>query len=60
MKQCAVLIHFTGKSLYMFRVSTSPIIRGTKNCNRSLTATSFQRGQIGTWPRWREVAVPIL
>jgi len=27
------------------------------------TGTSLQRGQIGTvpiWPRWREVAVPIL
>ena len=24
------------------------------------TATSLQRGQVGTWPRWREVSVPIL
>jgi len=31
---------------------TAPIIRSTKNCNRSL-----QRGPIG--PRWREVAVPV-
>jgi len=30
------LIYFTAKSLYMFRVSTAPIIRSTKNCNRSL------------------------
>ena len=30
------LIYFTAKSLYMFRVSTAPIITSTKNCNRSL------------------------
>ena len=30
------LIYFNAKSLYMFRVSTAPIIRSTKNCNRSL------------------------
>jgi len=30
------LIYFTAQSLYMFRVSTALIIRGTKNCNRSL------------------------
>jgi len=29
-------IYFNAKSLYMFRVSTAPIIRSTKNCNRSL------------------------
>ena len=36
-------VHF-----YMFRVSTTPIIRSTQNCNYSLrycTATSLQRGQ---------------
>jgi len=41
----------------MFRVSTTPIIRGTQNCNYSLrycAATSLQRGQ--AWPRWRELA----
>ena len=27
---------FTAKSLYLFRVSAAPIIRRTKNCNRSL------------------------
>jgi len=44
-------------SLYMFRVSTTPIIRSTQNCNYSLrfcAATSLQRGQ--AWPHWREVA----
>jgi len=30
------LIYFTAKSLYMFRVSTAPIIKSTKNCNCSL------------------------
>ena len=54
------LIYFTAKSLYMFRVFTAPIIRSTNNCNRSLPSTSLQRGQVPTWPRWREVAVPIL
>jgi len=29
------LIYFTANSLYMFRVSTAPIISSTKNCNRS-------------------------
>jgi len=35
-------------SLYMFRVSSTPIIRSTQNCNYSLrycAATSLQRGQ---------------
>ena len=52
---------FTAESLYMFRVSTVPIIRSTKTVTAASatdhnigTATSFQRGQIGTWPRWRE------
>jgi len=30
------LIYHTAKSLYMFQVSTVPIIRSNKNCNRSL------------------------
>jgi len=41
----------------MFRVSTTPIINSTQNCNYSLrycAATSLQRGQ--AWPRWRAVA----
>ena len=40
----------------MFRVSTTPIIRSTQNCNYSLrhcAVTSLQRRQ--AWPRWREV-----
>ena len=50
-------IYYSASSLYMFRVSTTPIIRNTQNCNYSLrycAATSFQCGQ--AWPRWREVA----
>ena len=41
----------------MFRVSTTPIIRSTQNCNYSLrysAGTSLQRGE--AWPHWREVA----
>jgi len=50
-------IYYSASSLYMFRVSTTPIIRITQNCNYSLrycAATSLQRGQ--AWPCWREVA----
>jgi len=57
------LIYFTAKSLYMFRVSTAPIIKSTVTAASGTghnigTATSLQRGQI--CPRWREVAVPVL
>ena len=50
-------IYYSASSLYMFRVSNTPIIRSKQNCNYSLrycTATSLQPGQ--AWPRWREVA----
>ena len=50
-------IYYSASSLYMFRVSTTPIIRSTQNCNCSLrycAATHLKRGQ--GWPRWREVA----
>jgi len=40
---------YSASSLYMFRVSTTPIIRSTQNCNYSLRWPS--------WPRWRDVAV---
>jgi len=49
-------IYYSAISVYMFRVSTTPIITSTQNCNYSLrycAATSLQRGQ---WPRWRKVA----
>jgi len=46
-------IYYSASSLYMFRVSTTPIIMSTQNCNYSLrywsyffcAATSLQRGQ---------------
>ena len=50
-------IYYSANSLYMFRVSTTPIIRSTQNCNYRhwyCAATSLQRGQAS--PRWREVA----
>jgi len=53
-------IYYYASSLYMFRMSTTPIIRSTQNCNYSLrycSATSIQRGHGKlAWPRWREVA----
>ena len=50
-------IYYSASSLYMFRVSITPIIRSTQNCNYSLrycAATSLQRGQ--AWPHWRKEA----
>jgi len=45
-------IYYSASSLYMFRVSTTPIIRSTQNCNYSLrywsffcAVTSLQSGQ---------------
>jgi len=41
-------VYFSASSLYMSRVSTTPIIRSTQNCNYSLrdcAATSLQSGQ---------------
>ena len=43
-------IYYFASSLYMFRVSTTPIIRSTQNCNyspRYFTAASLQRSQVG-------------
>jgi len=40
-------IYYSASSLYMFWVSTTPIIRGTQNCNYSLrycAAASLQHG----------------
>jgi len=46
-------IYYSASSLYMFRVSTTPIIRSTQNCNYSLrywscfcAAIFLQRGQM--------------
>ena len=50
--------------LYMFRVSTTPIIRSTQNCNYSLRYWSYFYVQLPpsnvadlgqAWPHWREV-----
>ena len=51
-------IYYSASSLYMFRVSTTPIIRSTQNCNYSLWYWShFLCSYLSpTWPRWREVA----
>ena len=41
-------IYYSARSLYTFRVSTTPIIRSMQNCNYSLrycAAISLQRGQ---------------
>ena len=42
---CKITLHVSG--------DTAPIIRSAKNFNRSLR-------YLPTWPRWKEVAVPIL
>ena len=59
-------IYYSSSSPYTFWVLTTPIIRSTQNCNYSLqywsyicAAISLQRGQVRTWPRWREVAAQI-
>jgi len=44
-------LYYSASSLYMFRVSTTPIIRSTQNCNSSLRYCAKL-----AWPRWREVA----
>ena len=54
-------ICYSASSFYMFRVSTTPIIRSKQNCKyilRYCATTSLQRGQVAkpAWPRWREVA----
>jgi len=62
---------FSAKSLYMFRVSQHPssgvlkTVTATSGTGHNTgTATSLQRGQIGTavpiWPRWREVAAVVV
>ena len=48
--------------LYMFRMSTTSIIRSTQNCNYSLQYWSYflciyLPPTWPSWPRWREVAV---
>ena len=43
-------VYYSASSLYMFWVTTTPIILSTQNCNYSLrcwSATSLQRSQVG-------------
>jgi len=53
---------FSAKSLYMFQVSQHP----SSGVLKTVTAASGTGHNIGTatslqlWPRWREVAVPVL
>ena len=47
---------FTAKLLYMFRVSQHP----SSEVLKTVTAASGTGHIIPTWPRCREVAVPIL
>ena len=51
---CKITLHTSGV--------TTPIIRSAKDCNRSLRYRSYYRYSFfpPTWPRWREVAVPII
>ena len=54
-------IYYSASSLYMFRVTTTPIIRCTHNCNCSLRYWSYSLCSYlpptwPSWPRWREVA----
>jgi len=50
-------IYYSASSLYMFRVSTTPIM-STQNCNYSLRCWSYFLCSYlpSTWPIWREVA----
>ena len=56
------MFYFTAESLYMFRVSQHP----SSGVLKTVTAAFGTGHNIGTatslpiWPRWREVAVPIL
>jgi hypothetical protein len=65
--QLCSLIYFTAKSLYMFRVTQHPssgvletVTAASGKGHNIGPATSFQRGQVPTWPRRKEVAGPIL
>ena len=49
-------IYYSARSLCMFRVPTTPIIRSTQNSNHSLRYWLYF---LLAWPRWREVAAPV-
>ena len=46
-------LYYSASSLFMFWVSTTPIIRGIQNCNYSLRYSNVAKL---AWPRWRETA----
>ena len=54
-------VYYSASSRYVFRVSNTPIIRSTQNCNHSLRYWSYCLCSYlpPTWPssRWREVTV---
>ena len=50
-------IYHSASSLYMFRVSTTPIIRSTQNCNHSVRYWPCCAKL--ACPRWRTVATPL-
>ena len=53
-------VYYSASSLYVFRVSTTPIIRNTQNCNYSFRYWSYFLCSCLPptwllWPLWREV-----
>jgi len=57
---------FSAKSLYMFRASQRPSPGVLKTATTTSVighitgiATSFQSGDL-IWPRWKEVAIPVI
>jgi len=55
-------VYCSASSLYMFRVSTTPIIRSTQNCNYSLRYWSYFLCSYfpPTWPKFRVLTTPII
>ena len=53
-------VYYSASSLYMFRVSTTPIIRSTQTVTTvsGTAATSFNVTELA-WPCWRKVAAPL-
>jgi len=45
-------LYYSASSLYMFRVSTTPIIRSAQNCNYSLRYWSAPNVAKLAWPLW--------
>jgi len=51
-------IYYSASSLYMFRVSTTPIIMSTQNCTTASSTVQLTLSNVArlAWPRWWEVA----